>query len=93
MARGLVFVSTVVSHSLAYVATDVMDNDNLVTALEAQIQINVVLIGTVGKASIDLILYAKRWGITLKKPRRLFTPQLREGSGLCSTLCCQDDSE
>ena len=34
-ARGPVFVSAVVSYSLAYDATDVMDNDNLAPALEA----------------------------------------------------------
>ena len=44
-----VFVSAVVSYSLAYDAADVMDNDNLATALEAQIQISIALIGTVRK--------------------------------------------
>ena len=33
--RGPVFISTVVSYSLAYDAADVMDNDNLAIALEA----------------------------------------------------------
>ena len=47
VARGPVFVSAVVLYSLAYNAADVMDNDNLATALEAQIQISIVLIGTV----------------------------------------------
>ena len=42
MARGPVFVSAVVLYSLAYDAADVMDNDNLATALEAQIQISIV---------------------------------------------------
>ena len=51
-ARGPVFVSTVVSYSLAYNADDVMDNDNLVTSLESQIQISIVLIGTVRKQSV-----------------------------------------
>ena len=37
--RGPVFVSTVDSYSLAYDATDVMDNDNV--TLEAQIEISV----------------------------------------------------
>ena len=37
MARGPVFVSTVVSYSLAYDTADVMDNDNLATALGDQI--------------------------------------------------------
>ena len=34
-ARGPVFVSAVVSYSLAYNAADVMDNDNLAFSLEA----------------------------------------------------------
>ena len=69
-ARGPVFVSAVVSYSLAYDATDVMDNDNLATALEAQIQISIVLIGMVRKPSIDLIVLAKRWGITPEKAQK-----------------------
>ena len=36
-ARGPVFVSAVISYSLAYNATDVMDSDKLASALEAQI--------------------------------------------------------
>ena len=36
-ARGSVFVSRVVSYSLAYNAIDVVDNKNLATALESQI--------------------------------------------------------
>ena len=59
-ARGPVFVSTVVSYSLAYNATDVVDNQNLTTALEAQIQVSIALIGTVRKPSIDPIVLAKR---------------------------------
>ena len=47
MARRPVFVSAVVSYSLAYNATDVMDNDYLATALSVQIQISIALIGTV----------------------------------------------
>ena len=52
MARGPVYVSTIVSYSLAYDAADVMDNDNLVTALSAQIQISIALIGMVRKPSV-----------------------------------------
>ena len=37
VAMGPVFVSAVVSYSLAYYAADVIDNDNLATALKAQI--------------------------------------------------------
>ena len=46
-AREPVHVSTVISYSLAYDAIDVMDNDNLATALSAQIQFSRVLIGTI----------------------------------------------
>ena len=58
-ARGPVFVSTTVSYSLAYDVTDVMDNDNLATALEYQIQISIVLIGTFRIPSIEPIVLAK----------------------------------
>ena len=58
-ARGPACISTVVSYSLAYDAADVMDNDNLATALLAQIQISIVLIGTVRKPSAELIVLAK----------------------------------
>ena len=58
--KGSVFVSTVVSYSWAYDAVDVMDNDNLATALSAQIQISIVLIGTVRKPSVEPIVLAKR---------------------------------
>ena len=64
-----VFVSAVVSYSLAY-AADVMDNDNLATALEAQIQISIALMGTVRKPSIDPIVLVKIWGITLEKAQK-----------------------
>ena len=56
--RGPVFVSTVVSYSLAYDAPDVMDNDNLVITLESQIQIIISLIGMVRKPSIEPIVLA-----------------------------------
>ena len=64
MARGTVYVSAVVSYSLAYDAMDITDNDNLVTALSAQIQISIALIGTIRKASTEPIVFANRWGIT-----------------------------
>ena len=70
MARGPVFVSAVVSYSVVYDAADVMDNDNLVTALESQIQISMVLIGMVRKLSIDPIVLVKCWGITPKKAQK-----------------------
>ena len=78
-ARGPVFVSAVVSYSLAYDATDVMDNDNLATALEAQIQISIVLIGMVRKPSIDLIVLAKRWGITPEKAQKTIQATTQRG--------------
>ena len=49
VARGPVYVSKVISYSVAYDAADVMDNDNFETALSAQIQIRVALIGMVRK--------------------------------------------
>ena len=69
-AKGPVVVSAVVSYSLAYDATDVMDNDNQATEPEAQIQTSIALIGTVRKLSIDPIALAKRWGITLEKAQK-----------------------
>ena len=62
-AKGPVYVNTVVSYSLAYDAADVMDNDNLATALSAQIQMSIVLRVTVRKP----IVLAKRWGMTHEK--------------------------
>ena len=57
-ARGPVYVSAVISFSLAHDAIDVMDNDNLVTELLAQIQISIVLIGTVKKPSVQPVVSA-----------------------------------
>ena len=59
VARGSVFVITVVSFSLAYDATDVMDDDNLATALSAQMQVTIVLIGMVKKLLVVPIVLAK----------------------------------
>ena len=47
VAKGPVYDSAVVLSSMAYDATDVMDTDNLATALSAQIQISIALIGMV----------------------------------------------
>ena len=68
--RGPVFVSAVVSYSLAYTATDVMDNDNPLIALESQNQISIALIVIVRKPSIEPIVLAKRWGITTEKAQK-----------------------
>ena len=57
MKRGPVFVSKVVSYSLAYVL-------NLATALSALIQNSIVLINTVRKPSMEPIVKAMRRGIT-----------------------------
>ena len=93
VARGLVYVSAVVSYSMAYDFPVVTDTDNLATELSAQIQISIALIGIVRKLSIESIVLAKRWGITPEKLRRLFKPQHREGLRLCSNLHCQDSSQ
>ena len=53
------FVSTVISYSLTHDAVDVMDDDNLVIALSAQIQIGIALIGMVRKSSAETRGFAK----------------------------------
>ena len=70
VARGPVFVSAVVFYSLAYDAADVMDSDNLATALAGQIQISIALIGMDRKSSIEPIVLPKRWGITPEKAQK-----------------------
>ena len=77
--RGPVFVITVVSYSLAYDATDVMDNNNVVTALESQIQISAVLTGMVRKQSVEPIVLAKRWGITPEKAQKTIQATTQRG--------------
>ena len=77
--RGPVFVSAIVLYSLAYNATDVMDNVNLVTVLEAQIQISIALIGTVRKQSINPIVLAKRWGITPENAQKTIQVTTQRG--------------
>ena len=70
-ARGPVYVNSVVSYSMSYDAIDIVNTDNLATALSAKIQINAALIGMVRKPSIeDLIVFAKRWGITSEKSQK-----------------------
>ena len=54
-ARGPAYVSTIIS----YDATDIMDNDNLATALSDQIQISIALIGTVRKLSVQPMSWLK----------------------------------
>ena len=78
-ARGPVFVSAVVSYSLAYDAAAVMDNYNLATALESQIQISIMLIGMVRKPSVDPIVLAKHWGITPEKALKTIQATTKRG--------------
>ena len=78
MARGPVYICAVLSYSLAYTAADAMNNDNLVTALSAQIQISIAMI--------------KDEALPLRKLRRPSKPQHRETLGLGSTLHCCNDS-
>ena len=47
-----------------------MDNDNLVIALSAQIQIIIALISMVKKQSVEPIALAKWWGFTLEKAQK-----------------------
>ena len=53
MAMGPVFVSVIILYSFACDAIDVMDDDNLVTSLTAQIQVSILLIGIVRKSSVE----------------------------------------
>ena len=71
-------MSAQLSPSLVYDATDVMDNDNLATAL-AQIQISVVLIGMVRKLSAEPIVLAKIWGITLEEAQKTIQATTQSG--------------
>ena len=50
-------------HLLAYYVTDIMDDENFVNALPIQIQISIVLIGTVQTPVEENIALAKRWDI------------------------------
>ena len=56
---GPVFVR-VISYSLAYDAADVKDDDNLATALLAQVQVTKALISTVRKPLVEPINMAKQ---------------------------------
>ena len=54
VVREPVVVIAIVSYSLACDATDVIDNDNLVTALLAQIQISIALRSMVRNCPLNL---------------------------------------
>ena len=64
---------------MAYDATDVIDNENLLTALSAQIQISIALIGMVRKPAIKPIVLAKQWGITLEKAQKTIQATSQRG--------------
>ena len=79
VAREPVYVSAVISYSLAFDAADVMDNDNLETALSTQIQISILLIGMVRKPSLEPIVLVKRWGITSEKDQKAIQATTQRG--------------
>ena len=56
MARGVVFMSAVISYSLAYDANHVMKDENFAIVLEGQIQNSVALKGIIKNPSIMPIL-------------------------------------
>ena len=65
-----VYVSTVILYSLTYDVADVMDNNNLATALLIQIQISIALIGMVRKPSVETIVLDMRGGIAPEKAQK-----------------------
>ena len=58
LEMGPAFISAIISYSLMYNAVDVMGDDNVATALSAQIQISIALIGSVEKPSVERIVLA-----------------------------------
>ena len=66
---------------------------NLATALSAQIQISIVLIGMVRKPSLEPIILAKRWDIIPEKAWKTIQAATQRVLGLCPILHCQNDSE
>ena len=81
MERVPLYVSAVVSYSLAYDAADVINNYNLVTTFSAQIQISIVLISTVRKLSVEPIVLAKRLGMTPEKAKKTKQATMKRGIG------------
>ena len=81
-ARRPIYVSTVILYSLAYDDSNVMDNDNLATALLAQIQISVALIGLVRKPSVEPTVLAKSWDITPEKALKTIQARMKRGPTL-----------
>ena len=74
---GQVYISSVISHSLAYDAADVMDNDN--HALSAKIRISILLIGMARKPPEEPIVLAKRWGIITEKAQNTIQATTQRG--------------
>ena len=82
------YVSAVVSYSLAYDTANVMDNDNFVTASTSQIQISIELIGMVRKPSIEPTVLSNKWGITPENAQKTIHATTQKWIRLCSTLHC-----
>ena len=76
---GSVYISAVISYSLVYDATDVMDNDNLATVFTAQIQVSIVMKGMVRKLSVEPIVLTKRWGINPEKAQKTIQATTQRG--------------
>ena len=64
---------------LTHDATDVMDNNSLATASSAQIQISIALKGMVRKQSVNPIVLAERWDITLEKVQTTIQATMQRG--------------
>ena len=56
-----------------------MYNDMFVTASSAQIQISIMLRGTVTKPSLNPIVLAKRWGINPEKAQKTIQATMQRG--------------
>ena len=70
----------VVSYTMFYDATDVMDNNNHATALSAQIQVSIVVIGTVRKPSVVPKILANRWHITPENVHKTIQATMKRGN-------------
>ena len=82
VTRGSEYFSAVVSCSLAFHAADVMDDNNLLTALSTQIQISVTPIGMVRKPSVEPTVLAKSWDITPEKALKTIQARMKRGPTL-----------
>ena len=56
-----------------------MDNDILMNALSAQIEISIALIGMVRKPFVEPIVLAERWGITQEKVQKTVKAKSQRG--------------